>query len=98
MELFGDTFLKAELAESWVRSRGCPICDEELLAAARLAPSQHWLCRACGHCWVLVHGHLHRVDALTCQGCATRTKAECLSLFGARFPAFTGGGIPDEAT
>jgi hypothetical protein len=35
---------------------------------------------------------------LTCQGCATHTKAECLSRFGARFPAFTGGGLPDEAT
>jgi hypothetical protein len=98
VELFGDTFLAPELAVSWVPSRGCPVCDEELHAVARLSPSQHWLCGGCGRCWALVHGHLHGVDVLTCQGCATRTKAECLSRFGERFPAFTGGGCPDDAT
>jgi hypothetical protein len=98
VRVFGGTFLTAELAEFWVRSRGCPICDEELHAAASLTPMQHWLCPTCGHCWALLHGHLHSVDALTCQGCATHTKGECLSRFGARFPAFTGGGLPDEAT
>ena len=98
VDLFADTFLTAELAEFWVRSRDCPFCDEKLHAAAGLAPSQHWLCSACGRCWALAHGHLHAVDPLTCQGCATRLKAECVSLFGARFPAFTCAGLPDEPT
>lgn len=98
MELFGDTFLAPELAVSWVRSRHCPVCEEELLAVARLSQSAHWLCAGCDRCWVLVHGHLHGVDTLTCEGCATRTKAECLERYGARFPAFTGGSVPDDAT
>ena len=97
MELFGDTFLTAQLAEFWVQSRSCPFCDEKVHAVASLSASHHWLCPACGRCWALVHGRLHGVDPLTCQGCATRTKAECLSRFGARVPAFTGGGLPDEA-
>lgn len=98
MELLSDTFLAPELAKSWVPLRGCPVCDEELHPVARFSPSQHWLCAACGRCWALVHGHLHGVAALTCEGCATRTKAECLSRFGARFPAFTGGSPPADAT
>jgi hypothetical protein len=97
MALFADTFLIAKLAESLGRLRDCPICEEELHGVAGLTPSQHWLCPACGHCWELVHGRLQGVDTLTCQGCATRTKNECLSLFGARFPAFTGGGLPDAS-
>ena len=50
MELFGETFMTAELAEFWVRSRDCPVCDEELHAVAGVSPSQHWLCTACGRC------------------------------------------------
>jgi hypothetical protein len=98
VEPFGDTFMTAELAESWFRSRDCPTCEGELDTVASRSPSQHWLCAACGRCWAMVHGHLHGVDALSCKGCATRTKAECISRFGTRFPAFTGGGLPHEAT
>jgi hypothetical protein len=98
MDLFGDTFLTADLAEFWVRSRACPACNERLHTVARLSSAPHWLCAGCGRCFALVHGNLHRVDSLTCEGCATRTKSECLSQFGAQFPAFTCGGLPDDAT
>jgi len=96
VQAMSDAFLTAELAEFWVRSRNCPMCDEQLHAVAGASPSQHWLCSGCGHCWTLVHGQLHSVAPLTCPGCATNTKAKCLARFGARFPAFTGGGLPQE--
>ena len=97
MEPFGDTFLPPELAVSWVPSRACPACAAELRAVTRLSPAHHWLCSGCGRCWTLVHGNLRGVDTFTCEGCATRTKAECLARVGADFPSFTCGGLPDDA-
>ena|SRR5258706_5991296 len=98
MELFGDTFLPPELADLWVRARGCPICAGEIHAVASLGSPRHWLCTGCGRCWAPEHGHVRSVDPLTCQGCATRTKAACITRFGTRFPAFTGGGLLDDAS
>jgi hypothetical protein len=91
MGLFDDTFVAPELAAGWARSRECPCCAGPLRPVVGVTTAPRWLCAGCDRCWALVHGHLHRVCALTCEGCATRTKATCLSLLGSQFPRFAGG-------
>jgi hypothetical protein len=68
----------------------CPVCDHSPLGRVAGCEMIHWLCASCGHCWQESHGHLRRVDPLTCAGCATKRRDECLELFGREFPRFSG--------
>ena len=70
----------------------CPICGQSPLAQVVECSLVHWLCRSCGHCWQDIHGRLRRADPITCPGCATKPRSECLALLGQEFPRF---GVED---
>jgi hypothetical protein len=68
----------------------CPVCGRSPLGRVADCEIVHWLCASCGHCWQESHGGLRRVDPLTCPGCATKPRDECLVIFGGEFPRFSG--------
>jgi hypothetical protein len=88
MEVFDDTFVPPGLHDVWTRSLHCPRCVWPHLHRVPSAHQEHFLCDACGHCWCVEHGHLRQVDPLTCQGCAARSKASCITLMQQEFPQF----------
>jgi hypothetical protein len=95
MEIFRETFFPPSLSSAWFATRGCPSCLNLALTPVRALDEGHWLCSSCGRCWRVQHGILKPVDALTCTGCATRPKSECLARLGATFPRF-GAGTPTD--
>jgi hypothetical protein len=86
MEIFGDTFIPSELTDTLVRR--CPRCVWPQLRRVASHDQHHFLCDSCGHCWFLAHGRLRAVNVLACQGCAARTKHDCLTLLQDEFPRF----------
>ena len=88
MEVFDDTFIPPGLGEWWFASRKCPVCVGGVLHPVRSFDASHWLCETCGHCWRAEHGHLRRVDPVSCRGCVARSKRECVTLLSSEFPRF----------
>jgi hypothetical protein len=96
MEVFNDTFVPPGLGDVWFATRGCPACLDRSLERVRSLDEAHWLCASCGHCWRVEHGLLRPVDALSCRGCATRPKSECIELFQSTFLRFGAGAATDD--
>ena len=70
--------------------RGCPRCGDAPLARVADCELIHWLCRSCDHCWQETGSGLRSVDPITCPGCSTKPRAECITLFAREFPRFSG--------
>jgi hypothetical protein len=85
MEIFPETTPITSAAQS----RSCPRCDAAPLARVADCELVHWLCRSCGHCWQESGSRLRGVNPLSCPGCATKPRDECLTLFGEEFPRFS---------
>lgn len=66
----------------------CPACGRSPLGQVAECSVVHWLCGSCGNCWQEVHGRLRAVDPITCPGCSTKPRRECLALLGREFPSF----------
>ena len=96
MEIFCDTFVPPGLGDVWFATRGCPDCLDERLEPVRALDQSHWLCPGCGQCWRVEHGLLRIVDPLTCHGCATHAKSECIARWSLAFPRFGAGPTTDE--
>jgi hypothetical protein len=96
MEVFDDTFVPPGLGDVWFATRGCPACLGTALLPVRTLDAPHWLCDECGQCWRVEHGLLRQVDPLSCHGCATRPKSECISLLQSAFPRFGAGAATDD--
>lgn len=97
MELFDDTFVPRGLGDAWFATRGCPDCLDRPLGQVRALDASHWLCATCGRCWRVEHGLLRSVDPLTCRGCATRRKSDCIAMWRTTYPRFDAGAATDEA-
>jgi hypothetical protein len=96
MEVFTDSFVPPGLDDVWFATRGCPACLGTSLTRVRALHAPHWLCTSCGRCWRVEHGMLRPVDALSCPGCATRAKSDCIAVFAAHMPRFGAGVGADE--
>lgn len=96
MELFGDTFVPPGFGDAWFASRGCADCLDRPLEHVHTLDASHWLCAACGQCWRVEHGLLRSVDPLTCHGCATRRKSDCIDMWRITSPQFDTGPATDE--
>jgi hypothetical protein len=96
MEVFDDTFIPLGLGDVWFATRGCPACLDRPLEPVRSLDEAHWLCRSCGHCWRVEHGVLHQVDPLSCHGCASRPKSECIEQVQSTFFRFGAGAATDD--
>ena len=59
----------------------CPHCGEERLEPVRDRDTVNFLCGACGRCWHVELGWVHRVDPRSCDGCPS--PAACAALFAA---------------
>ena len=86
MEIFGESFVPSEVTNTVARQ--CPRCVWSHLRRVTSHNQTHFLCESCGHCWFLEHGQLHAVNVLACQGCAARTKHDCITLLHDEFPRF----------
>lgn len=73
--------------------RSCPGCGFSPLSRVADCDVVHWLCLSCGHCWQDANAGLRAVDPITCPGCATKPRPECIALFAGEFPRF--GGVAD---
>jgi hypothetical protein len=93
MEVFTDSFVPPGLDDVWFATRGCPACLDTPLTRVRTVHAPHWLCASCGRCWRVEHGMLRPVDALSCQGCATRPKSDCIAVFAEQFPRLRSWGL-----
>ncbi len=91
MELFDDTFLPLGIGEAWFATRGCPDCLDHPLERVHTLDEAHWLCATCGTCWRVEHGLLRSVDPLTCRGCGSRNKSECIGTWRGALPGFDDG-------
>ncbi|MCU1464269.1 MAG: hypothetical protein JWM72_197 [Actinomycetia bacterium] len=96
MEVFDDTFVPPGLGDVWFATRGCPACLGTALIPVRTLDAAHWLCDECGQCWRVEHGLLRHVDPLSCYGCATRLKSECIASMQSAFPRFGAGAATDD--
>ena len=97
MEVFDETFVPPDLHEIWGRGQHCPRCVWPHLRPVTSATDQNrWLCPSCEHCWRIEHGRLRPVDPITCHGCATRPRADCIRQFGREFPRFGAGAASDD--
>lgn len=56
----------------------CPACNSDDLVPVVEDQSQdvHFFCRACGRCWHVELGFVHRVIPPTCLGCPERARCE----------------------
>lgn len=54
----------------------CPACGAEELHAVVAAREVNFACAACGACWHLEFGWVHRVEPASCPGC--RAQGVCL--------------------
>ncbi len=86
MELFPDTTPMPAGHDS----RICPRCGAVPLARVADCEIVHWLCQSCGHCWQETRGNLRAVDPITCAGCSTKPRPECIALLAREFPRFSG--------
>ena len=66
----------------------CPGCHEASLGRVAGRDDAHWLCPACSRCWRTGPGHVRPVDPVTCTGCSTRSRGECIEVFRRTFPVF----------
>ena len=58
----------------------CPTCsspDLEPIVALE-AEQVHFLCNACGRCWHVELGYVHRVRPVTCHGCEHQERCQTL--------------------
>ncbi len=88
MEVFDDTFLPPGLERQGAARPHCPRCVWPYL---HQVDGRHWLCESCGHCWHAERGGLRSVDPLTCPGCSTRPRFDCIGLLATEFPRFGAG-------
>lgn len=88
MTLFSDTFAPSGLGPVRLRARECPACGSASLEQGSGGDAMHWLCLGCGRCWRPLHGKLFGVDPLSCHGCASRNRSDCVALFASTFPLF----------
>jgi hypothetical protein len=86
MEIFPDTMPMRATHDA----RSCPRCGAAPLAHVADCETVHWLCRSCDHCWQEKSGRLRGVDPITCPGCSTKPRPECIALFARGFPRFSG--------
>jgi hypothetical protein len=86
MELFPDTTAMT----GGQSPRDCPRCGAAPLARVADCEIVHWLCRSCEHCWQETRGNLRAVDPISCPGCSTKPRPECIAQFGREFPHFSG--------
>jgi hypothetical protein len=86
MEVFDETFVPVGLQQVWTRR--CPRCIWPYLHPIESLDGIRLLCDSCGHCWRVVHGNLRAVDPITCQGCAARSKRDCITLVQSQYPRF----------
>jgi hypothetical protein len=86
MEIFDDTFVPVGLQQLWARH--CPRCIWPYLHPVASLDETRLLCDSCGQCWHVTHGNLRAVDPVTCQGCATRPKRDCITLMQSQYPRF----------
>jgi hypothetical protein len=86
MELFPDTTPMPAGHDP----RICPQCGAAPLARVADCEIVHWLCQSCGHCWQETRRNLRAVDPITCPGCSTKPRPECIALFAREFPRVTG--------
>jgi len=98
MEPFHDTFVRSNLDDVWFATRGCPKCLEQPLQRVRADHEPRWLCGSCQQCWQVTDGVLRPVDPLSCAGCASRPKSECIALLQSTFPRFGAGARTDDDT
>jgi hypothetical protein len=96
MEVFDDTFVPPGFGDVWFATRGCAACLVSPLKPVRSLDEAHWLCESCGRCWRVEHGLLKPVDPLSCRGCATRPKSECIELLQSTFLRFGAGTATDD--
>jgi len=95
-EVFDDAFVAQGLDDVWFATRGCPDCDSSRARTCSRGPLRHWLCATCGQCWRLEHLLLRSADPLTCHGCATRRKSECIGQWALAFPPFGAQTTTDD--
>jgi hypothetical protein len=96
MEVFDDTFVPPGIGDVKFATRGCPACLGSSLERVRSLDESHWLCAACGRCWRVEHGLLRPVDVLSCRGCASRRKSECIEVLQSTFLRFGAGAATDD--
>jgi len=96
MELFDETFVPPGLEAVRGRGQRCPRCVWPYLRPVSSADQDRWLCPSCGHCWHIEQGRVRLVDPITCHGCATRPKADCIRQFQHEFPRFGAGAASDD--
>ncbi len=58
----------------------CPACgSDQLEPVVEIHHEEvHFFCRACGRCWRVELGYVHRVSPPTCAGCPERTRCEAV--------------------
>jgi len=58
----------------------CPACGSDQLdpVVEDRTQSVHLFCRACGRCWHVELGFVHRVIPQTCVGCPERERCEAV--------------------
>jgi hypothetical protein len=58
----------------------CPACGSDRLDPVVENESQnvHFFCGACGRCWHVELGYVHRVIPPTCPGCPERERCEAV--------------------
>jgi hypothetical protein len=95
MEVFGDTFVPPGLQNVWARSQHCPRCVQPFLRPVVSVDDTRWFCPSCGKCWRVQHGRLRPVDPVTCRGCASHSRGDCIRLLQRECPRF-GAGAPSE--
>ena len=86
MEIFPDTTPMTSRQDP----RICPRCGAAPLAQVADCQVVHWLCRSCDHCWQETRTSFRAVDPITCPGCSTKPRPECIELFARGFPRFSG--------
>ena len=96
MEVFDDTFIPPGLGDVRFAAQHCPCCVWPYLHPVRSLDQSHLVCESCGHCWRIEHGRLRPVDPLSCHGCATRSKRDCIALLQRDVPRFGTGADTNE--
>jgi hypothetical protein len=86
MEVFDETFVPLGLQQVWARR--CPRCVWPYLHPIESLDGIRFVCDSCGHCWRVAHGNLQAVDPVTCQGCAARSKRDCITFMQSQDPRF----------
>jgi hypothetical protein len=97
MQRFDDTFTPHRSADVLPASRRCPRCIWPSLHPVASVDREHWRCTLCGRYWYLEDDRLRPVDPITCQGCAARSKSDCIELRRREFPRFTAGAPSDDS-